>query len=512
MAEPAATAITADVLVAGAGIAGLITAADLLQAGRSVVLVEASQQPGGRINDVHGGCSKRDDPPALGAWGFTAEHQSLLQLVQELGLAHKPWPKRTVFAARQHFASSAHELRKKAFDVPETHPFAQLDEGNLDGHALMLVGAAMMQSGQDPVAPPPPHLAAIVGAVFGAEAEDWLRCVSHRYAGMRQEPLDFATLSKSPASHATGLHRIVGGFSAMVDALWRRLESFGKERFRPVLSAALVSIDRSDEVSCAGGDCTYSSMLSLTDGSEMTCKTRAVALCLPAQSLREVAQRSESLLSSLLGEPHLASCRSLPAFKAVAFYDEPWWEDQPATREWLGQDKMLVSCDSSLGLLTAYSSSSSSSSSQQQQHSTHALHLSYSHDEVWKTCTSARKDGQVGVEPASNGDYEAVEAELKCLFDPQGTRDLQIPPPTGFSQKWWDASLHYPGLVPGYAPPNGRLDVQEWACTRPLPDHPAIVLAGEAVSANWGWVEGAIQSAHLAARTLVAQTSVQRSG
>lgn len=61
---------------------------------------------------------------------------------------------------------------------------------------------------------------------------------------------------------------------------------------------------------------------------------------------------------------------------------------------------------------------------------------------------------------------------------------------------------HYPGFVEGYVSLRGRVDVQEWACTGPIAGHPTVVLAGEAVSANWGWVEGAVQTAQLAARTL----------
>ena len=62
----------------------------------------------------------------------------------------------------------------------------------------MLVGAATGQNSASftgstaasESSAPPPSLKVIIQQIFGSEAEDWLKAVSHRYAGVREQPLD----------------------------------------------------------------------------------------------------------------------------------------------------------------------------------------------------------------------------------------------------------------------------------------------------------------------------------
>jgi monoamine oxidase len=71
-----------DVIVIGAGVAGLAAARNLAEAGRSVTLIEARDRPGGRIYTVAGA----ELPIELGAEFIHGFPQELLHLVDEAGL------------------------------------------------------------------------------------------------------------------------------------------------------------------------------------------------------------------------------------------------------------------------------------------------------------------------------------------------------------------------------------------------------------------------------------------
>ena len=76
-----------DVLVLGAGLAGLAAGRDLLRAGADVVILEARDRVGGRVEAV-----ALDDGRALQAGGevFGADHSAYRELVVELGLGIEP--------------------------------------------------------------------------------------------------------------------------------------------------------------------------------------------------------------------------------------------------------------------------------------------------------------------------------------------------------------------------------------------------------------------------------------
>jgi monoamine oxidase len=82
----------ADVLVVGAGIAGLAAAERLAGAGRRVLVLEARDRIGGRIHTAHD--PELDVPVELGAEFVHGRPAELIQLILELGLTVVPFPER----------------------------------------------------------------------------------------------------------------------------------------------------------------------------------------------------------------------------------------------------------------------------------------------------------------------------------------------------------------------------------------------------------------------------------
>jgi monoamine oxidase len=83
MTEP--QIVTSDVLVVGAGIAGLAAAAELAEAGLSVIVLEARDRIGGRILTVS--ASGTDSPIELGAEFVHGRPPELLRLFHQAGIA-----------------------------------------------------------------------------------------------------------------------------------------------------------------------------------------------------------------------------------------------------------------------------------------------------------------------------------------------------------------------------------------------------------------------------------------
>ncbi len=72
-----------DILIIGAGLAGLTAAASLLEHGKSVKILESRSRIGGRIQTVG---VQKNQPIELGATWLGSKHKSLLQLLTSLGI------------------------------------------------------------------------------------------------------------------------------------------------------------------------------------------------------------------------------------------------------------------------------------------------------------------------------------------------------------------------------------------------------------------------------------------
>jgi len=77
-----------DIIVIGAGIAGLAAADELRRAGRSVTVVEASERPGGRVRRV----SYKGDSTEAGGQGIHSNYEQMLAMVEREGLTQDLLP------------------------------------------------------------------------------------------------------------------------------------------------------------------------------------------------------------------------------------------------------------------------------------------------------------------------------------------------------------------------------------------------------------------------------------
>lgn len=132
--------VSADVVVVGAGVAGLACGARLVRHGASVVVLEARNRVGGRIHTVRPAGA---DPVELGAQVIHGEHASTWDVVRAAGLrvapvsrggsflvrlAGRTWPVGGLAAAGLTAPWSAEEelLRQPAGDGPATEVLARL--------------------------------------------------------------------------------------------------------------------------------------------------------------------------------------------------------------------------------------------------------------------------------------------------------------------------------------------------------------------------------------------------
>ena len=313
-----------DVAVLGAGLAGLSAARDLALGGADVVVLEARDRPGGRVEAVElaPGVSVQAGGEVIGS-----EHRAYLELVDELGLTIEP-----SYVADPGEISWG--LRDGVFvgdEVPWMTAAERADLARVDG---LFAGLAASVDPDDPWSHPEAR------RLDSLSLGDWLRSEGALPAVVRRHDLaslslacdapDRTSLLAELRKHATlagdgfydleaweGL-RVAEGSAAVA----QRMASELGDRVR--YGAVVVSVS----VAAGGGV-----RVILASGEELQAET--VVCALPAGPLRavQVSGLSDERLASLHAQRHAL------AAKVVVAYDEPFWQrggqNGLAESEWL---------------------------------------------------------------------------------------------------------------------------------------------------------------------------------
>lgn len=317
--------MTRDVLVLGAGLAGLAAARDLAAAGADVELLEARDRPGGRVEQA-----LLDDGRALQMGGEVvgAFHSAYLGLAAELGLA-----------IERSYVAEPGEMSWDLAEGPgqgDWPPF--FTTADVADAERIEAACVRLAAGVDPADPwRHPDATALDAISFAG----WLRAQHARPAVARLHELgalalaggsterlsllgQLRSISAAGAEEVYGYERWEGlRLAAGSAALPLRMAADLGPRLR--LVARVVALDVTPTVS----------RVTLAGGEEL--RAEAVVCALPVGPLRDVAVTgvSDARLASLHRQ------RQALAAKVVAAYSEPVW--RPAGANGLSDGEGLVS-------------------------------------------------------------------------------------------------------------------------------------------------------------------------
>jgi monoamine oxidase len=319
-------AAVADVAVLGAGLAGLAAARDLAHAGADVVVLEARDRVGGRVESV-----SLDDGRVVQVGGEVVGrgHTAYLGLVAELGLTIEPsyvadpgeisWGLRDgVYVGddapwmsdeeRADAARIDQEFARLSAEIDPLDPWSHPDARRLDELSL---GAWLREEGALPAVRRRHALASLSLSCDGPERTSLL-------ADLRKH----ATLAGDSfydLAEWEGL-RCAQGAAAVAQAMASGDELRGRIRLGAVVTEVALNGAAGAEVRLAGGELV---------------QAEAVVCALPAGPLRRVAITglSDARLQSLRAQ------RNALAAKVVVAYPEPFWQragqNGLAEAEWL---------------------------------------------------------------------------------------------------------------------------------------------------------------------------------
>jgi monoamine oxidase len=295
-----------DVLVIGGGLAGLACARDLARAGTDVLLVEARERVGGRVEGV-----ELDDGRTLQMGGeIVGEvHHAYLGLAAELGLELVP--------------SYVDEPGEPGFDLVDGAHVGEDWMSPADHAALERIGAELIRLARDvdPADPWSHPEAARLDRLSRGELARSLGVTPLAYRRMQAQMASAAGGSIERVSVLGELRAIAaaGGKLQSDYQAWEALKVRGGSSVLPAtLERELQGRIRYDAPVTAlrvGRPCA----VTLADGEEL--EADAVVCCAPVGPLRaiEVSGLSDARLASLRRQ------RQLRAFKAVLAFDEPVW-------------------------------------------------------------------------------------------------------------------------------------------------------------------------------------------
>jgi monoamine oxidase len=322
-----------DVIVVGAGLAGLAAARDLVGAGADVVVLEARDRPGGRVEQE---LLADGRPVQLGGEVVAGWMSAYVELVGELGLSFEP----SYTAIDLPPAWGADE------GISVGNWPAWMSEADVADHARLDAEFAALAKSVDPADPwCHPDAARLDSLSMGA----WLRSMGARPGVVRfmdhmQRSLSIDSvertsllgqLRKEAAAGAHGFYdethwehqRVVEGSATVA------LRMAGELGGRLRLGAVVVAID------VASGGCS----VTLRSGERL--EAEAVVSALPVGPLRDVAIGgvSDARLRSLHRQRHAL------AAKTVVAYPDSFWEVNGATSDgiwasvWVQREGILSS-------------------------------------------------------------------------------------------------------------------------------------------------------------------------
>ncbi len=285
-----------DVVIIGAGAAGLAAAVELAEAGRRVLLLEARDRLGGRILTHHDG---PDLPPIeLGAEFVHGEHVVTWAYLRAAGLATEELPERRDDGRRARFPDVYGALAKL------------LKRDANCGHADRPFGDLLRErraAGDDP-----DTLDAVTRFVEGFHAADLSRIGT---AGLRAN-------DETEEEDGQRQFRLRSGYDGLVRALEARVRRAGGE---VRLGAVVTSVAwRSGVIAVE---------TRAPDGTRTTLRARRVVATLPLGVLRAPAEAAGAVRFAPEPEAWRAALACLemgPAARVVLRFDAPWWNDSGA--------------------------------------------------------------------------------------------------------------------------------------------------------------------------------------
>ena len=327
------TKSTHDVVVLGAGLAGLSAARDLARGGADVVVLEARERPGGRVEQER----LADGRPVQLGGELTAEwHFGYTELVAELGLTLEP----SYTALGLPYAWGMRE----GISVSEDAPW--MDAADLADLERVDSELAELSRSVDPDDPwRHPDSARLDSLSLGA----WMRSVDARPGVIRLAEAMVLSLAIDSIDRTSLLaylrkEAVAGGHGFYDEWHW--------ETLRVAEGSATVALRMAEElgervrlgcvveaIEVAASGCE----VALSGGERVAAE--AVVCALPVGPLRDVAVTgvSDERLRSLHRQ------RSALAFKTVAAYESSFWEVGGATTEgiwasvWIQRDGILSS-------------------------------------------------------------------------------------------------------------------------------------------------------------------------
>jgi monoamine oxidase len=305
-----------DVVVIGAGLAGLAAARDLMRGRADVVVLEARGRPGGRVDQI-----VLDDgrPVQLGGELISEFHTAYIELAQELGLTtesshtERSGKETTLLADgtvhvgdllgwmdeadRASYAAAEAEFGKLVRTVNPDDPWSHPDAERLD---RISVGAWLRSVGATPNVIRARELSSVALAGGSVERTSLLADLRKEAAAGSYRFYDYDAWESM---------RLVEGSATLA---WRMAEELGgRIRYGSPVQAIEIGARH-----CA---------VTTSTGERLACE--AVVCAIPAGPLRDVwiSGVSEQRLASLRHQRH-----SLAA-KAVFVYDESFWETNGQT-------------------------------------------------------------------------------------------------------------------------------------------------------------------------------------